>query len=68
MPYCFTCGKEIYLVLPLYELSRLIRQAEAELEEMRKNPEVSKEEITEVERELARHKAEFEERIEKLRR
>ena len=53
---------------PLYELSRLIRQAEAELEEMRKNPEVSKEEITEVERELARHKAEFEERIEKLRR
>ena len=53
---------------PLYELSRLIRQAEAELEEMRKNPEASKEEITEVERELARHKAEFEERIEKLRR
>lgn len=53
---------------PLYELSRLIRQAESELEEMRKNPEVSKEEITEVERELARHKVEFEVRIEKLRR
>ena len=53
---------------PLYELSRLIRQAESELEGMRKNPEVSKEEITEVERELARYKAEFEERIEKLRR
>lgn len=53
---------------PMHELSRLIRLAEAELEEMRKNPEVSKEEITEVERELARHKAEFEERIEKLRR
>ena len=53
---------------PMHELSRLIRLAEAELEEMRKNPEVSKEEITEVERELARHKAEFEERTDKLRR
>lgn len=41
---------------PLYELSRLIRQAESELEEMRKNPEVSKGEITEVE-ESVRKKA-----------
>lgn len=53
---------------PLYELLRLIRQSEAELEEMRKDPSISANEIAEIETLLARHKAEFNNRVERLRR
>ena len=51
---------------PLYELSRQIKQAEKELEDLKHDPAANHDEIAETDALLTRHKLEYSNRVSKI--
>ena len=56
-------GDEMIQLTPLYELSRQIKQAEKELEDLKQDPAATYDEIAKTDLLLSRHKIQYAERV-----